>query len=218
MAFAAINSAGKPIIAIEEAFATEPSLKKRVYDAIGAYPSWWRIYACLHDRDELIEHTLIMTYPIKNLGKTPQHTPLFEDLARYTSSLLSRTAKTASLPLVPPPSEGPAAKKRKIQNGEPEVTAQAPVDIKGDAPIQFYMQDISFAIPQRKKLTLEVTAGTRYLRARNQATKEVEFGIPMDRIRKFIPLCFPFSGVFYMSGFKSVFGNEVSLMLFNAIQ
>lgn len=37
MAFAAINSSGKHIPAIEEAFATEPSLKKRVYDAIGTY-------------------------------------------------------------------------------------------------------------------------------------------------------------------------------------
>jgi hypothetical protein len=36
MAFASINSSGAPIAAIEEAFATEPSLKKRVYDAIGA--------------------------------------------------------------------------------------------------------------------------------------------------------------------------------------
>ena len=115
---------------------------------------------------------------------------------------------------MPPPSEGPAAKKRKIKNGEPEVTAQAPVNIKGDAPIQFYVQDISFAIPQRKKLTLEVTAGSRYLRARNPATKEVEFGIPMDRIRKSIPLCFLFS-LLYVSGFKPIFGNEVSLILFN---
>ncbi|KAJ5157484.1 Histone chaperone [Penicillium canariense] len=156
MAFAAINSAGMPIIAIEEAFATEPSLKKRVYDAIGT---------------------------------TPQHAPLFEDLARYTCSLLARTANTASLPIVPPPSDGPAAKKRKIQNGEPGVTAQAPVDVKGDASAQFYVQDISFAVPQRKKLTLEVTAGSRYLRARNQATKEIEFGVPMDRIRH--ALCLP---------------------------
>jgi hypothetical protein len=39
MPFAAINSAGKPITSIEEAFATEPSLKKRVYDAIGVYPT-----------------------------------------------------------------------------------------------------------------------------------------------------------------------------------
>jgi hypothetical protein len=36
MAFASINSSGAPIAAIEEAFAIEPSLKKRVYDAIGA--------------------------------------------------------------------------------------------------------------------------------------------------------------------------------------
>lgn len=66
MAFAAINSAGKPIIAIEEAFATEPSLKKRVYDAIGAYPSWRRIYACLHGCDDFVEHTLTMAYSIQN--------------------------------------------------------------------------------------------------------------------------------------------------------
>lgn len=36
MAFAAINATSGPIAAVEEAFATEPSLKKRVYDAIGA--------------------------------------------------------------------------------------------------------------------------------------------------------------------------------------
>jgi hypothetical protein len=36
MAFASINSTGAPIAVIEEAFATEPLLKKRVYDAIGA--------------------------------------------------------------------------------------------------------------------------------------------------------------------------------------
>ncbi|KAJ5123362.1 hypothetical protein N7448_009459 [Penicillium atrosanguineum] len=152
MAFAAINSAGTPITAIEEAFVTEPSLKKRVYDAI---------------------------------GHTPQHAPLFEDLARYTSSLQARAAST-SLPIVPPPTDGPAAKKRKIQNGSSVETAQASVSVK-DAPVQFYVQDISFAMPQRKKLTLEVTAG--YLRTRNQATKEVEFGIPMDKIRH--ALCLP---------------------------
>lgn len=36
MAFASINSKDAPIATIEEAFATEPLLKKRVYDAIGA--------------------------------------------------------------------------------------------------------------------------------------------------------------------------------------
>ena len=50
MAFAAINSSGPtasiastPITVIEEAFATEPALKKRVYDAIGAYITQRRI-------------------------------------------------------------------------------------------------------------------------------------------------------------------------------
>ncbi|KAJ5585221.1 uncharacterized protein N7459_005021 [Penicillium hispanicum] len=159
MAFAAINSAGAPIAAIEEAFASESSLKKRVYDAIGT---------------------------------TPQHKPLFEDLAQYTCTLLARTANTSSLPPVPPPSDGPAAKKRKIQNGDSAQTAQAPVDVKdSSAPIQFYAQDISFAIPQRKKLTLEVTAGNSCLRARNQTTKEIEFGASMDRIRHALVLPVP---------------------------
>jgi hypothetical protein len=112
---------------------------------------------------------------------------------------------------VPPPSEGPAAKKRKIQNGGPEVTAQAPVDIKGDAPIQFSVEDVSFAIPQRKKFTLEVTAGSRYLRARNQTTKQVEFGIPMDRIRMF-RVFFPIP--FIRFRFESAFMIEDGLLMF----
>ncbi|CAG8196069.1 unnamed protein product [Penicillium salamii] len=155
MAFASINSSGAPIAAIEEAFATEPSLKKRVYDAIGT---------------------------------TPQHTPLFEDIAKYTSSLLARTANT-TLPSRPP-ADGPAVKKRKLQNGESGETAQASVDLKdANAPVQFYVKDVSFATPQRKKLTLEITAGHQYLRARNQATKEIEFGVSMDKIKH--ALCLP---------------------------
>ncbi|OQE45985.1 hypothetical protein PENCOP_c001G03495 [Penicillium coprophilum] len=156
MAFASINSTGAPIAAIEEAFATEPLLKKRVYDAIGT---------------------------------TPQHKPLLEDLAKYTSSLLARTANT-TLPSRPPAADGPAAKKRKLQNGDTGETAQASVNLKdGNAPVQFYVQDVSFSTPQRKKLTLEITAGHQYLRARNQATREIEFGVSMDKIRH--ALCLP---------------------------
>lgn len=48
---------------------------------------------------------------------------------------------------------------------------------------------MSFSIPQRKKFTLEMTAADRpserYIRARNQSSKEVDFGIPMENIRKF---------------------------------
>jgi hypothetical protein len=81
--------------------------------------------------------------------------------------------------------DGPAAKKRKLQNGDAAGHAQSPVDLKADAPLQFHMQDVSFAVPQRKKLTLEITAGRGFLRARNQNTNAVEFGIHVDKIRKF---------------------------------
>jgi hypothetical protein len=155
MSFATINrSATKTlsasIPAIEDAFAAEPSLKKRVYDAIENFP---------------------------------QHVPLFEDIAKYTSSLLARHRNPPTQPVEA--DEGSAAKKRKLQNGNVEGNTQSPGDVKAEASLQFYMQDVSFAIPQRKKLTLEVTAGRGSLRARNQTSKEVEFGVPLDRIRKF---------------------------------
>lgn len=95
---------------------------------------------------------------------------------------------TTTLPLAPTPNDGPASKKRKIQNGDLAAgnADHAPVDVKSsDATVQFYISDVSFAIPQRKKFTLEVTAGTSVLRARNQATKEIDFGVPMDRIREY---------------------------------
>ncbi|KAL4914035.1 hypothetical protein BDW62DRAFT_150221 [Aspergillus aurantiobrunneus] len=170
MAFATINSTppthrppaqtNTQIPAIEDAFGAEPTLKKRVYDAIGS---------------------------------TPQHVPLFEDIARYTSSLRTRNVNPAQPIQVA--NEGPAAKKRKIENGTGAATgtgtggAQSLADLKTHAALQFYMQDVSFAIPQRKKLTLEVTAGKKYLRARNQTSKEVEFGVPLDRIQHV--LCLP---------------------------
>lgn len=130
---------------------------------------------------------ILLTVANRNypLGQTPQHKPLLEDIARYTSSLLARTANT-TLPSRPPATDGPAVKKRKLENGDTGATAQASVDLKdGNAPLQFYVQDVSFSTPQRKKLTLEITAGHAYLRARNQATKEIEFGVSMDKIREF---------------------------------
>lgn len=51
--------------------------------------------------------------------------------------------------------------------------------------LQFYVQDTSFAIPQRKKLRLELTRGLApYLRARNQTTQDIEFGVPVGKIRE----------------------------------
>ncbi|KAL4808543.1 histone chaperone rtt106 [Aspergillus unguis] len=173
MAFATINSAPPTYIppaqtnpenaAIEDAFGAEPALKKRVYDAIES---------------------------------SPHYIPLFEDLARYTSSLRTKSANSNSNPKPVQPiqvvhDDEPTAKKRKIDNANGITNGTAPggADLKTHKALQFYMQDVSFAIPQRKKLTLEVTAGNKYLRARNQTSKEVEFGVPLDRIQHV--LCLP---------------------------
>lgn len=97
-------------------------------------------------------------------------------------------------------------KKRKVAaaNGTASAVAGAGEfnDLKADAELQFYVQDTSFAIPQRKKLRLELTRGTapgakEYLRARNQATKEVEFGVPVGKIRE----CRALSTWFYTAWF-----------------
>jgi len=82
--------------------------------------------------------------------------------------------------------EGPATKRRKLQNGDAIGNIQSVADLNADTSLQFYVQDVSFAIPQRKKLTLEITAGRGSLRARNQNTKEIEFGVPIDQIRKWL--------------------------------
>lgn len=79
-----------------------------------------------------------------------------------------------------------------MQNGAEKQTAQAPVDLKGgDDTVQFYVQDLSFSMPQRKKLTLEITGGRSHLRVRNKTSQQVEFGVPLDQVRKcriFIPM------------------------------
>lgn len=72
-----------------------------------------------------------------------------------------------------------------MQNGDAPGAGVQSGDFKTESSLQFYMPDVSFAIPQRKKLALEVTDGRGYLRTRNQTSKEVEFGVAMDKIRMF---------------------------------
>lgn len=62
--------------------------------------------------------------------------------------------------------------------------ASGDTSVAEDSSLQFYMKDVSFAAPQRKKLTLEITAGRGYVRARNQTSKDVEFGVPIEKIRE----------------------------------
>ena len=121
---------------------------------------------------------------------SPQHGELFQDIAQYTSRLLQQSQPLQQQQLAKAVSDEPAIKKRKLE-GNNGVSGALPAtsvhDLKADSPLQFYVQDVSFAVPQRKKLTLEMTAAGGYLRARNQTSKEIEFGIPVKDIRAYLP-------------------------------
>ena len=145
-----------------------------------------------------------------NIATSPQQASLFEDIARYTNSL-SLKAKEADSSLSAAiqvqhqqqqriaeqddGGDGPVAKKRKLQSQNGDGEASWATDLKTDSSLLFYMSDVSFSVPQRKKFTLELTLGKReekghgrggYLRARNQVSKDVEFGVPVEKIRMFI--------------------------------
>ncbi|KAK2733157.1 hypothetical protein FQN55_003726 [Onygenales sp. PD_40] len=154
---------------IDKAFEDNAPLRKRVYSAIAS---------------------------------TPEHALLFQDIAKYTTTL--RTTRGASGTQLPLGTEGPAAKKRKLANNNTNDAAASAdsallAGLTADAELQFYVQDLSFSIPQRKKLRLEVTRGANgggsgaaeYLRARNQASGEVEFGLPISKIQHVVCLPVP---------------------------
>ncbi|EAS33013.3 histone chaperone [Coccidioides immitis RS] len=133
------------------------------------------------------------------LAASPDLRPLFEDIAKYTSDLQDATSNAAAPPqpsrsqAQPVLGEGPAPKKRKIANGGDSIrSSSALAGMTQDADLQIYVQDMSFAVPQRKKLQLEITrapGNVEYLRARNQALNMIEFGVPFPKIQHV--LCLP---------------------------
>jgi hypothetical protein len=79
--------------------------------------------------------------------------------------------------------EEPTTKRRKLHNGDAVGGSLVADGLTADTPLHFYIQDVTFAIPQRKKLRLEMTSTGGYVRARNQASGQVEFGLAVKNIR-----------------------------------
>ena len=79
--------------------------------------------------------------------------------------------------------EEPTVKRRKLQNGAAAGGPLVADSLTADAPLHFYIEGMSFASPQRKKLRLEMTSAGGYVRARNQASGQVEFGLAVANIR-----------------------------------
>jgi hypothetical protein len=121
-----------------------------------------------------------------NIAQTPQHAQLFHTIAQYIVDLKSGGSEDA-----------PAAKRRRIddlavrrQSNSEGVRSERPETsptVKGmpralDGEVLLLVADISFSVPQRKKLVLEFFEWG--LRARNVQTNNVEFGVGYKDIRR----------------------------------
>jgi|SRR5579862_2913521 len=121
------------------------------------------------------------------IAQTPQHAQLFYSIAQYVAKLRSGDSEDA-----------PAAKRRRIDglavrhqdNGEdakPEQIEIGPT-VKGtpgasDGQVLLSVAEISFSVPQRKKLVLEFFEWG--LRATSLQTGAAEFGVRYKDIRRF---------------------------------
>ncbi|KAI9780884.1 MAG: hypothetical protein M1839_006511 [Geoglossum umbratile] len=139
---------------VDRAFSDQPALKRAISDAV---------------------------------TETPQHAQLFHSIAQYVVNLKSGDSEGA-----------PATKKRRIDglavrqqsNSEDARTEQSEVGptVKGtpgvsDGQVLLSVADISFSVPQRKKLVLEFFEWG--LRATSAQTGTAEFGVRYKDIRRF---------------------------------
>jgi hypothetical protein len=110
---------------------------------------------------------------------TPQHASLFEDIARYTEQLRHKTTPNGTAQA----SGEPVSKKRKIEH-EPATNGRASNLVLTENQtntVIFEAKDLSFQIPLRKKLNLEIARsknpsfGIFTIRARNVVTDTIEY-------------------------------------------
>lgn len=106
-------------------------------------------------------------------------TSLFQDIAQHITNLKHSSNGSHD--------ENPS-KKRKLEN-----RYNGPNDVEDHWKSTFYstVKELSFTIPQRKKLTLEIGDATAGLRARNPLTTEVEFAALWKDIEHVICLPVP---------------------------
>ncbi|MCJ1352039.1 MAG: hypothetical protein MMC33_002023 [Icmadophila ericetorum] len=125
----------------------------------------------------------------KAIGAHPSLSPLFTDIARYIIELKEQVPSNDA------ETTGSPAKKRKLEGDDSRGAAilnqngSAPrVDAPWSNP--FTAPDVSFLVPQRKKLNLEIgLQGNEGIRAVNPKTQDSEFYAPWSDIETI--LCLP---------------------------
>src|ERR1700761_2037445 len=119
---------------------------------------------------------------------TPHYAQLFEDIANYHLSVHSNGAVD----------DEPASKRRKLLNG----TSVSVTGAQKDQPRQVILEarDISFSLPQRKKLHLGIaqygtdlngSETTFSIFTRNPATNEIDMEIPLSQFAYALKLPVP---------------------------
>lgn len=106
--------------------------------------------------------------------------PLFIDLAKFIDVRSGQTAEAHAN------GDGSSPKKRKLEASQvTEVQVKSFLHEDWNTKTCSSITELSFSIPQRKKLTLEIgTLKTQGVRARNPSTGAVEFGVSYQDIRK----------------------------------
>lgn len=107
--------------------------------------------------------------------------PLFVDIARFIQDV-NPVGAAQTLPN----GDGQISKKRKLEVSlGAEVQGQGPSHQAWKSGSYSTIKDLSFSIPQRKKLTLDIgRLENQGLQARNSTTGDVEFALSWKDIRK----------------------------------
>jgi hypothetical protein len=151
---------------IESAFRDDIKLRKRVFDAIGTL--------C-----QLPPPILCLPADSKSVESTPEHTILFEDIAKYAEQLRFGTGPSGDLQA----NGEPSSKKRKIEQEPARNGAASNPGLREnqDKAVIFEAKDVSFQIPVRKKLNLEIARNNNAsvdiytVQARNAGTGTIEY-------------------------------------------
>ena len=157
--------------AIDAAFAERPDLRKQTRDALG----------------RSMMHATGISWRFANAARieeSPKWSRLFGDIASYVQELKDGSSGNA---------DGHTTKKRKLEGAHADrngiydngkLTSQEKhVRMNTAWSTAYTVQDVSFSVPQRKKLTLQIGLDTKNgIRAVNPKTEQTEFGILMEDI------------------------------------
>ena len=165
---------------LDRAFGEHEQLKRKCHEAVGKfkYPVMHIYHARMNFLASLLSIGVWLLTELFPAVKNPKLESLFQDIAQYIVNLRGITETQSQQP----------SKKRKLDsafNGkEPTSSTWKPGSFST-------FKELSFTVPQRKKLTLEIGDASAGLRAMNPTTNDVEFGANWRDVAQIVCLPVP---------------------------